>query len=269
MKYIVTTLITVVFAFGIKAQVQPVILNGGNGAYGVIDLIPSAVPKDTTKPATTAQATSTVTEFDTAAPRHKVYSISSDIAQFFLFQPNLDFEYRVSRVLAIGANIGIVEPSLLYSQNPLVTAQFKDPGTVYQGTALRLFVKLYTHRSYWCLQGVYKKLTCPATYFSDNFGDVLNMYYMSEAETVFGLEFLHGHQLTKKGERFNADLFYGIGWHERFRSYTISDQTEVVSPGADMASAIIISPGNYTAYLSYLTPVIGLKFGWNQVKKDK
>jgi len=249
-------------------QAQTVIISGFDMHSNVIDLTgkSQAVP-DSSKNSKYQPF------YGDNAPSHKVFTISSDLTQYFICQPNIDFAIRVLRKEEIGLNIGIVEPCLLFAQNPLASEQYTDPGTVYKGIATRLYFKFYpgvAHKSYWELQLVYKKLSYTSTGFSDDYenSSVLNTYNMNEQESVYGIELMHGNELTKENQHINIDFFYGAGFHERVRNYQVTSQEIFIAPGADLQNLAMATPGSYSGTLSLFTPVIGLRFGWNYLKRN-
>jgi hypothetical protein len=248
-------------------QAQTVVITGGTNSTTLLNLTPDA------KPALAVDSPKTSEPIEGIYPRHKVFTVSSDLAQYFLCQPNIDLSIRLFHQGAIGVNLGLVEPCLLFAQNPLTSQQYTNPGTVYSGIATRLYFKFYPgkkHKSYWDLQLVYKKLSYNGVGFSDQYGNsVLNIYTMNEHETVYGLEAMHGHELTRENEHLNVDVFYGIGFHERLRNYQVTSENVVVAPGSDLQNLAMAMPGNYSGTLSLFTPVIGLKFGWNYLKRNQ
>ncbi len=203
---------------------------------------------------------------------HPLFSITTDLAQYGLFQPNIGFEYKID-TLAFGINVGLIEPSPIFAINPLANGQFTDPGTVYSGIAFRFYLKIYNKKhpySYWSFQAVYKKEAFNNISFSDEYRDeILNTYTMSENGTVMGFEILHGNEITAKDENYTIDLFYGFGYHVRAMNYTISDEnTSPTYPGPEYNGLTIALPGTYSSTFSTFTPVIGLRIGWNYLKKE-
>jgi hypothetical protein len=104
--------------------------------------------------------------------------------------------------------------------------------------------------------------------YSDFYGDGYgsNSYTMSERANTFGLDFLHGNEFNPFSKYFDIDLFYGLGVHERFRNYNISNQSYFgfINP----SNSDIAYDGNYTNVLTIVTPVVGLRVGFNYVKKS-
>jgi hypothetical protein len=247
-------------------QAQTFVITGGTNSTTLLNLTPE------TKPATVDSSSNQNSSIEGIYPKHKAFTISSDLAQYFLCQPNIDFSIRVLHQAEIGLNIGLVEPCLLFAQNPLTSAQYTEPGTVYSGIATRFYFKFYpgkAHKSYWDLQLVYKKLSYNNTGFNDQYGNsVLNIYTMNEHETVYGLEVMHGHELTHENEHFNVDVFYGVGFHERIRNYQVTSENVVIAQGSDYQNIAMAMPGSYSGTLSLFTPVLGLKFGWNYLKRN-
>lgn len=260
MKYLFTLLAAIVIQLCSAQMVQPIVIMGYGGNTNLIDLINPG-----------QEYTIGHQEDDPHFSSHglALFTVSTDLAQYFLGQPNIDFEYHVSYHNAFGVNLGYVSPCLLYAENPMATGgQYTDPGTVYNGAAIRIYYKYYPghfHKSYWEVQGVYKNLSYNNTGFDDEYeeGAIRNVYNMNEKETVLGIELIHGNRITREGDKFYADIFYGGGIHQRNRAYQIYSQTLMVSPGADYQNLVMATPGYYTSVLNLVTPVIGIKLGWN------
>lgn len=202
----------------------------------------------------------------------RVFSITTDLAQYTMIQPNIGFECRITENLTIGINAGLVVPSPMFAINPLADGQFTNPGTVYRGYALRFYFKLFPsmrHKGYWAIQGVYKSLAFNYISFADDYGDEYqNTYTMSEHSTVTGFDLLHGNDLIGPNRHFDIDLFYGIGVHPRNRNYTITNQSaNFVYLPEDYSSEPVAYNGNYSNTLNIFTPVIGFKVGFNYIKK--
>ena len=208
-----------------------------------------------------------------SVPKHILYTISTDLAQYALSQPNIDFEYTTSSSICAGINFGYIMPSLLFKINTLANGQFTEPGTVYSGIAIRLYLKFYGLRhfqNYWCIQGVYKSISFNNVSFEDTYGDAYwNNYTMSEQTSVVGIEILNGHESTTKNRVLNLDLFYGLGFHFRIRNYTITNATlsDPHIPGLYPNKPIAYN-GTYSGTLFLLTPVLGIKIGFNHLKKE-
>jgi len=200
--------------------------------------------------------------------KHALFSISTDLVQYFLCQPNIDFQYRVSPQIDLGINLGLVEPSLVFAENPLTDIQYENPGSVYSGYAVRLYCKLFPNKyvkNYWSVQIVYKSLGYQNTGFNDNYnnGQLLNTYFMSEKAMVYGGEIMHGHRLSRQGEHLYVDLAYGLGLHQKFRNYTILSSSYIFAPGKENSISTLAQPGAYYSTMSVITPVISFKLGWN------
>lgn len=260
MKYHFTALIFIICMGNVYAQnAVPTIIVDPSGATYTIMLIPQTQTD-------TAKQDQGKTYVNPA--KYALFSISTDLMQYFLCQPNIDFQCRVSKQIDIGINLGLVEPSLVFAENPLSDIQYKNPGSVYSGYAFRLYCKLFPSKyvkNYWSVQIVYKSLAYQNTGFNDNYngGQVLNTYYMSEKEMVYGGEIMHGHRLSKQGEHLYVDLAYGLGLHQKFRNYTILSSSYVIAPGSENNVSTLAQPGIYYSAMSVLTPVVSLKFGWN------
>jgi len=200
-----------------------------------------------------------------------LFSITTDLAQYGLFQPNLGIEINIDTI-SLGFNFGLVEPSPMFAVNPLADGQFTYPGTVYRGTAFRFYLKIRTKKhpySYWCFQGVYKKIAFNNISFSDEYRDeILNTYTMDENSTVAGLDILHGNLIAGNDQGYTIDFFYGFGYHIRTRNYTIYNENSSPSyPGPEYNGLTIALPGTYQTVLSIFTPVVGFKVGFNYLKK--
>jgi hypothetical protein len=201
---------------------------------------------------------------------HKLFSITTDLAQYLLLQPNVGMEYRINRLVTLGANFGWVEPSPIFAVNPLADGQFTDPGTVYTGYAIRFYGKLFLsrfQRSYFSVQGVYKAVSFNNVSFTDDYGDeATNTYTMSETAKVYGLEMLFGIETLGPRSYVDLDLFWGFGMHQRNRNYTISNATL----GVNMVSGYgepVAEDGNHTDILGLVTPIGGMRVGFNYIKK--
>jgi len=210
---------------------------------------------------------------------YTLFSITTDIAQYTLFQPNIGFEYRIVRPLTIGANAGLVFPSAVFAVNPLADGQFTFPGTVYRGYALRFYLKFYPsvqHKGYFCIQGVVKSVSFNDVSFTDQYnGDPdatfpsTNTYTMSEHTNIIGVEMLHGNGHLGPNKYLDIDMFYGFGIHLRFRNYTISNQAwgTYGSSGADYQGGPIAHDGTYNNTLTLPTLIFGFRVGFNYLKK--
>jgi len=203
---------------------------------------------------------------------------STDLAQYIFQQANICVEYKWNR-MTIGIYGGIIKPDPTFFVNPLANGQYKLPGTVYTGYALKLYFKYFSKEgpiNYWCAQ-----LECkPEWYNNQNFRDILNTgqdypyyaiddyYTMNEKTTVLGIDMLHGHEF-EINNFLHIDLFYGLGLHDRIRDYTVTSSTLLgsytqsstpQSPYNGNCPGYLI-PGTYIGYVWNFTPVIGVKLG--------
>lgn len=202
----------------------------------------------------------------------KLFSITTDLAQYILFQPNIGVEYRINARFYAGINVGLVEPSSSFAVNPIANGQFTNPGTVYSGYAVRLYLKMFLskrHIGYVSVQGVYKSLSFNNVNFYDQYGDAYgNNYTMSEHATTLGIDLFHGMELIRGKSIFNLDVFYGFGIHSRIRNYTISNQSfESGQIFIESEGKPIAYDGNYTNTLYNFTPVIGIRAGFKYGKR--
>lgn len=195
-------------------------------------------------------------------------SLSTDATQYILMQPNINVEYDWNRI-ALGLYAGIIKPDPLFEIDPLADGQYKLPGTVYNGLALKLYLKYYDEFkpfAYWCVQGICK----PESFSNIDFTDAAIQdeytisYNMSESSIVLGFDFLRGYELDESIENcpIHIDFFFGIGFHDRFSNYNISESS---SSELLTETGRVFQPqnGNYTNSVFYPTPVIGLKLGFN------
>ncbi len=194
-------------------------------------------------------------------------AISTDAMQYILpVQPNINIEY-IWNGMAIGFYAGLVYPDANMTVNPFASGQYTMPGTVYYGKAFKLYFKNYDikrPKRYWSAQ-----FECKPQWFNNvNFmdqpaGDESQVYYtMSNKTTVLGLDMLRGHEYGEQNI-LHIDFFYGIGVHDRISTSVITSSSRPF--GIDGDGAL----GTYKGYIWYLTPVIGLKFGFNYLIKDK
>ncbi len=209
-------------------------------------------------------------------------TVSTDLLQYILLQPNINIEYCWNR-MAIGIYGGIIQPDLVFQVNPLANGQYTMPGTVYSGEAFKAYFKYYGKKranTYWCLQ-----LECkPERYNNVSFMDILNNgqeypyqamydnYTINEKTTVWGIDLLHGHQIDLLNI-IRFDLFYGFGVHDRVRNYNVTSSTLTYSnqwgsgPYNYSYPGYLI-PGTYIGYVCYFTPVVGIRVGlFNSIKK--
>jgi hypothetical protein len=214
---------------------------------------------------------------DSVINSRKVFAITTDIAQYFLSQPNIGVEFKLARPLFIGINGALIIPSPLFGVNPFANGQFTNPGLIYKGYALRLYIKLYMPKKtkqYWCLQGVYKSLSVNNFSEVDYDGDnVLDAYAISEKASTYGVDLFHGNEFFGNENRFILDFFYGIGVHFKNRNYSISNSSFGYLYGGTPGSPSSIDnqpvayDGNYSTILIIVTPEIGLRIGFNYLKK--
>ncbi len=204
----------------------------------------------------------------------KFFSVTTDLLQYFLLQPNVGIEFRVLPLFNVGSNFGLVYPSPLFTVNPLANGQFTYPGTVYSGYALRVYVKLFISRKqkgFFSFQGVYKSLHFNNLSCSDMYGDAYgNTYNLNEQTTTIGLDILYGTQLTKIDNTVDVNMFFGWGIHNRNRNYTVTNQAFGnfgQPPPYESQGRPIAYNGNYSESLVLFTPVLGLRFGFSYVKK--
>jgi hypothetical protein len=189
------------------------------------------------------------------------FSFNTDLLQCAYFQPNIGAEYRRNKV-ECGLNIGYTFPSPLFSVNTLADGQYTWPGTVYYGEALRLYVKFFANPNkpthYWSFQVTIKNQWYNNVDFTDqpSGGDIPFYYTMDEKETVLGFELLHGHEFYA-GSLLYFDLFYGLGYHVRFRQF------EVVTSSSYNPYSGYLPCGYYKGTISYLLPVVGFRAGFN------
>jgi hypothetical protein len=213
--------------------------------------------------------------------RDWVFSVSTDLAQDAFYQPNLGVDYKINKYLTAGINAGYLFACPLFAVNPLADGQFTYPGTVYSGPTLRINIKLYfgfdneNFRNYVGLQGVYKSISFNNVQFTDDYGDEdYNEYNMSERTSTFGGDLIFGHNFEKRGSRVGFEFFMGIGLHERFRNYTISNELFNGYPpayGNTPPSVIqgqgVASNGNYNIDETVYPVIIGLKLSFKYFKK--
>jgi hypothetical protein len=193
----------------------------------------------------------------------RTISISTDAMQYIMPQPNINIEYAWNR-MAIGLYGGIIRPDFGTEVNTFANGQYTLPGNVYYGKAFKLYFKYYDSRKpnrYWCAQLICK----PEWYNNQSFMDMpqeeLRAYYtMNEICTVWGLDLLRGHELAGKNI-VHVDFFYGIGIHDRMRTYTVTSSNTAYPYYGYMQL------GTFKGYIMYPTPVIGLKLGFNYSRK--
>ncbi len=192
------------------------------------------------------------------APTGSYFSISTDLLQYLVYQPNIGFEYRRKK-FAWGINFGVVHPDPTFYVNPLADGQYTWPGTLYNGEALRAYWKVFFKNnpsSYFCVQAEYKYLW----YNNGSFMDMPNgdefqvNYTMNEKATALGIDVLLGKEwLAFKIMHF--DIFYGIGYHVKYREFTVVT-SNFPYPGDWMPL------GSYKGSVSYPAPILGLKGGF-------
>lgn len=198
----------------------------------------------------------------------KAIAISTDAVQYVFNQPNINIEYVWKRFSA-GLNIGIIRPDPAFAVNVLSNGQYLWPGTVYHGIAFRLSFKYFDmkhQKRYW---GAF--LVCkPEWYKNVSFYDMTDPteetgvdYTMNENATVLGIELVRGHELGYNNA-MHIDFFYGLGFHDKLRNFTV---TSMSTPTGERDGSGILDLGNYKGSVSYLTPVLGLKFGLNYLFK--
>jgi hypothetical protein len=86
---------------------------------------------------------------------------------------------------------------------------------------------------------------------------------MNENTVVLGLDIMHGHEINEN-HIFHLDFFYGLGYHCRIRDYSI---TSLWGTTAIPDNGEVLQIGNYHKLDIYITPVIGLKMGFNSSDK--
>lgn len=210
------------------------------------------------------------------APFPKALCFSTDALQDFFPQPNLNIEYAWSHN-AIGLYTGLILRSANFAVNPFANGQYTDPGTVYNGWAFKLYYKLYDKKwpnHYWCIQAVYK----PEWFNNELFFDETKpdeatvSYTMSEKASVYGIDILRGYELVSK-THFHLDFFFGVGLHYHVMNYNVTSldaQGYLSSPAKGYADGgYYIYSGSNTLNVLIPTPVMGLKIGFELLKKPK
>jgi hypothetical protein len=206
---------------------------------------------------------------DDSIERQSHFSVSTDLAQCGMFQPNIGIEYRKG-TLAFGLNVGYVFPLGYDSVNFLANGQYKLPAPIYYGEAVRLYFKHYSSGSpfYWSVQAVVKDLWYNNRGFSDHYyvgsndNPLIINYTMSEKATVLGIEALVGYD-ARLGNHFRIDCFGGLGFHERIRVYDITWS----SADTWLQRFPQYTPGTYHDNIGYPTPVFGLKLKYSFIRK--
>lgn len=216
---------------------------------------------------------------DTTNKKHIAFSISTDLAQYALLQPNINFEYKISALRTLGVNFGQINPMAAFATNPVANGQFTDPGTVYRGYAIRLYIKIHDSlhpKRYWCIQGVYKSLYFNNRFFYDQYGDAYySSYTMSENSQTTGLDVMRGYEFPLKDRHLDIDLFFGLGCHFRSRNYTINNESTNApinnSGQPELPSEYRNDPlaknGNFNDVVTIITPILGFKLGYNFLRK--
>jgi hypothetical protein len=190
----------------------------------------------------------------------RYFSVSTDLMQYAVYQPNIGVEYRRGK-FAYGLNIGIVYPDPMFYINVLANGQYLWPGMVYKGTALRAYWKYFYNKNkpstFFCVQAECKYLWYNNTSFVDDPGgeDIDVNYTMDEKATALGIDALFGHEYAPY-KIMHIDLFYGIGYHIKFREFTVVTSTNQYSGG-------YMPLGSYKGTVSYPAPIAGVKIGFN------
>jgi hypothetical protein len=193
----------------------------------------------------------------------KYFTVSIDVAQYVMLQPNIGIEYRRNN-LEFGLNFGLVFP-WRDSVNILANGQYKWPAPIYYGEAFRAYCKFYNpkkiHR-YWAVQAVVKTLWYHNRGFMDQpDGDESQVYYtMSENATVLGIDVLNGKE-CRMSDEMHLDIFWGVGFHDRLRTFEVTKSSDG-GPGS------YLPLGTYKGYIDYLTPVFGMKLGFSFLHKQ-
>jgi hypothetical protein len=193
-------------------------------------------------------------------PTIEYISLTTDLAQYVFNQPNVGLAFRKNSY-ELGMNFGLIQPTELFAVNILADGQYKWPGTVYSGDILRPYVKYFAcsshHISYWGAQITleYEWFNNVTFYDYPEGGDYPQFdYTMNEKTFVWGISIFHGHE-WKVFKVFNIDLFYGLGFYDKIRNFTVTYSTNPYY-GSYLAE------GAYKGSLSYCTPIVGLKLGF-------
>ncbi len=190
----------------------------------------------------------------------KEFSITTDIAQYVLYQPNVGIGFQYNRSV-FEINAGIIYPEPLFSVNPFVNGQYTAPGLVYKGESFRVNYKYLLHNHpkwYISEQTMYKNESFNNFEFTDAYnGDNGYSYTITNEKTkVFGLDMLVD-LILGENSWYHLDFSAGLGMHDRLRNFDVTSVTMLnVGPGL----------GAYTGYIWYITPVIGIKAGFNFLK---
>ncbi len=189
----------------------------------------------------------------------KEFSITTDVAQYILYQPNIGIGFRWNGSV-IEINAAKIYPGQLYSDNPFANGQYSFPGLVYQGEAFRVNYKHFIRnhpKRYISAQAMYKHEWFNNVNFTDAYnGDNSLEYTMNEKTNVVGLDISEG-IIIGKNSWYHLDFSVGLGLHDRLRNFDVTSVTNLTAgPGL----------GNYNGYIWYVTPVFSFKAGFNSPK---
>ena len=157
--------------------------------------------------------------------RKGTWTVSTNVAQFFLGDISVYGEYCFRKGNSIGVSYGIISP--IRSRSSVYNSGFQVnddlyPYLIYTGYTTRLYAKFHVegnHRIYFSPLIMYKELRYSHYLFHDQFqqGEYQEHYERSETAKVISLQMLWGKEFPFHG--FLIDCYTGLGLRARIRSY--------------------------------------------------
>jgi hypothetical protein len=194
-----------------------------------------------------------------------------------LFNENLVYvEYGLNSNFNIGIAAGNIHPGF-WAASYLSMPSGLLPATIFTGYGGRLYGKYYLNvnndrRSYISVQFVYKKMSYNNVTFSSQdpsqYYEEYDDYVLQNGkETVSGLDILFGWEFSCIHNRLFFDIFTGIGVRDRVYQETIVSSYRQNQNTGQILSYPPFPPSVYTYNIKYVTPVTGIKIGFNIFKK--
>ena len=195
----------------------------------------------------------------------KTVSISYNLIQGCINEQSIYVEYSPFRHHKFGISIGKIYDNNAFEVFVLSPSQNTFPGTVYRGNVYRLsYSYIFNKKSksdyYIGAQYIYRDMYYNHKQFRDG-GDSHVEYSRNEKATVIGFDLISGLNKYKKlNKNFSLlfNVYYGIGWRERYRTiYTYNLHYYGGGGGVNSPPQL----GNETKIQQYWIPVFGIKLG--------
>lgn len=196
----------------------------------------------------------------------KRWALSTDIILDVLNEKNIIAECTIKPHIGIGASYGRLFNSVKYENHGFIANHDRFPGRVYEGHAIKLFLKFYPKKNknyYFQSALLYKNLKYDTARFYDSWGKGgVEFSRANEKANLFGLDFLFGADYTCFNYGY-VDIFFGLGIRSRYRQYT-TFYSQYNSRGNSSGYRPPI--GYHENLQNYISCIAGFKLGFSYTK---